>query len=76
MVVALRPAQAPERLRAPLARAEREGACERFELAPLSEAEAWELLARRVERSLRALGQRERGIAELERDRPAARRWG
>ena len=44
MVLAFRPPQAPERLRAPLERAERAGVAQRLDLGPLSRAEAEALL--------------------------------
>jgi DNA-binding NarL/FixJ family response regulator len=53
VLLAFRPPQAPERLRAALERAEREGASERLELAPLTAEEAEELLEPALEPSLR-----------------------
>ncbi len=61
MLLAFRPPQAPERLRAALGRAEREGACERLDLAPLDRAEAEELLDPALEPSLRARLYRDSG---------------
>ncbi|MGH2957157.1 MAG: ATP-binding protein, partial [Solirubrobacterales bacterium] len=61
VLVAFRSRQAPERLRAALERAEREGACERHDLAPLTEAESEELLRPSLEPSLRGRLYRESG---------------
>jgi DNA-binding CsgD family transcriptional regulator len=53
IVLGFRPPQAPERLRATLERAEREGASERLELDPLTREEAEELLEPSLEPSMR-----------------------
>jgi tetratricopeptide (TPR) repeat protein len=61
ILVAFRPPQAPERLRAPLERAEREGACERVDLSPLAEPEATELLDPSLDQGLRTALYRQSG---------------
>lgn len=53
LLLALRPAQAPKELIAALDAAEREGACEQIELAPLSRFEVEELLDPSLEESVR-----------------------
>jgi DNA-binding CsgD family transcriptional regulator/tetratricopeptide (TPR) repeat protein len=76
ILLAFRPAQAPERLRAALERAEREGVSERLELAPLTQAEAEALL--RLDPALRDRLYRESGGNPfyLEQLARAARRGG
>ena len=61
LVLAFRPPQAPPKLLSPLEAAERDGVCERLELAPLERAEAEELLDPSLDPELRGKIHRESG---------------